>query len=299
MTIRELDLERDADEAVALVLETSPFGVTNTEEWVHRRRVIPERARAVSRVATVCGRIVGLLEGRLDFFGSGDLARVSVRVDPEFRRRGIGTELYGLGLEYARAHGSSRAVTAFEESDDGVAFATARGWCEARAETLSTLDPTTVAEAPDPAFDLRPAAELDPHELHNVDEETTHDVPSVEQVESIPYDEWQAFVWDNPLFTREGSFGAVADGRVVAVSLLLANADARRAFSMYTGTLRPYRGRGLAIAVKLASIRWAAANGITQLATNNDETNAAMLAVNRRLGYQPAGRRVEYVLDRV
>jgi hypothetical protein len=31
------------------------------------------------------------------------------------------------------------------------------------------------------------------------------------------------------------------------------------------------------------------------MATNNDETNAAMLAVNRRLGYVPGGRRVEYL----
>jgi len=37
------------------------------------------------------------------------------------------------------------------------------------------------------------------------------------------------------------------------------------------------------------------AHGITQIATRNDETNAPMLAINRRLGYQPAGRRVEYL----
>jgi len=29
------------------------------------------------------------------------------------------------------------------------------------------------------------------------------------------------------------------------------------------------------------------------MATNNDETNAPMLAINRRLGYRPSGRRVE------
>ena len=49
--------------------------------------------------------------------------------------------------------------------------------------------------------------------------------------------------------------------------------------------------------MKLASVRWAAENGITQLVTTNDETNGPMLAVNRRLGYEPAGRRVEYALD--
>ena len=60
-----------------------------------------------------------------------------------------------------------------------------------------------------------------------------------------------------------------------------------------TGTRRAYRGRGLALAVKLASIEWAAANGITRMLTFNDATNAPMLAVNRRLGYEPIGRRVE------
>jgi len=67
--------------------------------------------------------------------------------------------------------------------------------------------------------------------------------------------------------------------------------------SMFTGTRRAYRGRGLALAVKLASINWAAANGITRLLTYNDATNAPMLAVNARLGYQPLGRRVEYLKD--
>jgi len=297
MTVREIDLERDAEQLVALVLKTSPSGVTNTEEWVHRRRSIPERAHSLSRAATSGDRILGFVESGLDFFGSGDLARVGVRVDPEFRRRGIGAELYEIGLDHVRALGAARAATAFEESEAAVAFATARGWREARAEVLSSLDPTKVTQVLDGSFDIRPAADLDPRELHAVDEEATRDVPAVEPIGAIPYEEWRAFVWDNPLFARGGSFGAVVDGRVAAVSLIVANPAAGRAFSTFTGTLRPYRGRGLALAVKLASVRWAAAHGITQMVTNNDERNAPMLAVNRRLGYQPAGRRVEYLLE--
>jgi GNAT superfamily N-acetyltransferase len=297
MTIREIDLVRDGEQAVALVIETSPFGVTNTEEWTHRRRSMPARARSLTQVAVVDGRIVGLVDASLDFFGSGDLGRLGVRVAPAFRRRGIGSALYDSGLAHIATLGARQAAAAFEESEEGVAFATARGWREARGESLSSLDPTTVTEAPDPALDIRPARELDPRELHAVDEEATRDMPSLEELEAIPYDEWRAFVWDNPLFSREGSFGVVVDGRVASLSLIRASLEAARAFSMFTGTLRPYRGRGLALAVKLASIRWAAANGITQLVTTNDETNAPMLAVNRRLGYRPAGRRVEYVLD--
>jgi RimJ/RimL family protein N-acetyltransferase len=67
---------------------------------------------------------------------------------------------------------------------------------------------------------------------------------------------------------------------------------------MFTGTSREHRGRGLARAVKIASARWAAHNGIVQLVTTNDETNASMLAINTRLGYVPAGRRVEYLVER-
>ena len=67
--------------------------------------------------------------------------------------------------------------------------------------------------------------------------------------------------------------------------------------SWMTGTRRAYRGRGLALAVKLASIEWAAANGITRMLTFNDATNAPMLAVNRRLGYEPIGRRVEWLKE--
>jgi GNAT superfamily N-acetyltransferase len=54
-----------------------------------------------------------------------------------------------------------------------------------------------------------------------------------------------------------------------------------------TGTLREYRRRGLARLVKLAAIRWAAENGITALHTDNDSTNADMLALNEHLGYRP------------
>jgi RimJ/RimL family protein N-acetyltransferase len=80
-----------------------------------------------------------------------------------------------------------------------------------------------------------------------------------------------------------------------AVSLLIADEESGRGANMFTGTQRAYRGRGLGLAVKLASIAWAREHGITQIATRNDETNAPMLAINRRLGYVPGGRRVEWL----
>ena len=57
------------------------------------------------------------------------------------------------------------------------------------------------------------------------------------------------------------------------------------------------RGIGRGIAVKLASIAWARENGIREMVTDNDETNAPMLAINRSLGFRPSGRRVEFLRE--
>jgi GNAT superfamily N-acetyltransferase len=122
-------------------------------------------------------------------------------------------------------------------------------------------------------------------------------MPSTEPIDELPYEEWVGHVLEHPLFTAEGSFVAMVDGVAAAVSLLLADEESGRGANMFTGTQRAYRGGGLGLAVKLASIEWARSHGITQIATSNDETNAPMLAINRRLGYQPAGRRVEYLKD--
>jgi GNAT superfamily N-acetyltransferase len=298
MTIRPIEPDRDADQIVALLFATNPTMVTNAAEWLHRRAATPARVRLVSFAAEVNGRIVGSVHAGLDLFGSGELARLDVRVEPTSRRHGIGSELYRLGIEHVLTLDAKRVAASFDETDAGVAFARSRGWEEHRGEVLSTLDPRTVTEPLDRTIEVVSARHLYPRDLHRIDEEATRDMPAVEEIAAIPYEEWLEFVWHNPLFTRDGSFGAVIDGRVSAVSLLLANFEWGRAVSMFTGTSREHRGRGLARAVKIASTRWAADNGITQMVTTNDETNGSMLAINSRLGYKPAGRRVEYLIER-
>ena len=58
-------------------------------------------------------------------------------------------------------------------------------------------------------------------------------------------------------------------------------------YSMMTGVDRAFRGRKIALALKLLIIKYAQNNGISYLRTNNDAENAPMLAVNRKAGYQP------------
>jgi RimJ/RimL family protein N-acetyltransferase len=64
-----------------------------------------------------------------------------------------------------------------------------------------------------------------------------------------------------------------------------------------TATLPEFRRRGLALAVKLAAARWAQANGLERVLTENDERNAGMLAINERLGYRPIYEQTKWALE--
>jgi GNAT superfamily N-acetyltransferase len=89
------------------------------------------------------------------------------------------------------------------------------------------------------------------------------------------------------------------DGRAVAISYTAVDLPRARAANAFTGVLPEQRGQGLARLVKLAVIRHLAEAGVTFLVTENDETNAPMLAVNARLGFRPHGAHYNYVREPV
>ena len=295
-SIREIEIERDAEDLVELTREIDPTAVVTVASYTHRLRTVPERAEGRIWVAELGSRGVGRAQCNRNFFTEGsDTVVLNVAVRRAQRRLGIGGALYETGLRHARALGGGTLLSSFHENPAGVAFASRLGFSLSRAEQLATLDPRSVRDEASGGVDLRPVSSVDPRLVYAVDLEATLDMPQAEAVDDLPYDEWVGHVLEYPGFSAEGSFVALADGVAAAVSLLGADPESGRGHSLFTGTLRAYRGRGLARAVKLASIRWAAANGITTMTAANDETNAPMLAINRRLGYVPAGRRVEYV----
>jgi len=59
------------------------------------------------------------------------------------------------------------------------------------------------------------------------------------------------------------------------------------AYHDMTAVARAWRGRGIALALKRATIGWAIRHGLAYLETGNDPDNAPMRAVNARLGFRP------------
>jgi RimJ/RimL family protein N-acetyltransferase len=89
----------------------------------------------------------------------------------------------------------------------------------------------------------------------------------------------------------------LAGERPVALAFLLVNPEAGVAVNEMTGTLKEYRGRGLARLAKLAAIRWAAEEGFHEIGTGNDSENAPMLALNQSLGYEVKWRRAFFAKE--
>jgi RimJ/RimL family protein N-acetyltransferase len=58
--------------------------------------------------------------------------------------------------------------------------------------------------------------------------------------------------------------------------------------------LRAYRGRSLALALKLRGIAYARSRGMAEIQTVNDMANAPMLALNRKLGFVQTGANIRY-----
>ena len=290
MQIREAR-ETDTAAIVRLTADANPNMVMTQESWLHRRRTEPARVRALQLVAEIEGEVVARAQAGLEAHTTAPGAAYgSVVVDPAHRRCGIGSALLERLEQHLDQLAAATWTTTIFENDDGIAFARHHGFRDERSAVASAVDPRTV-ELPLPqGVTLVPARELGPEAVFEIDSAGMLDEPRPNPPAPMPFAEWRADLWDEPSFTAEGSFVAVADRTAAAIALLFIAPELGRAVNAFTATMPQFRGRGFALAAKIATMRWAAANGITRVSTANDDTNAPMLAINARLGYEPLGR---------
>jgi GNAT superfamily N-acetyltransferase len=209
-------------------------------------------------------------------------------------------ELLAPCSDFARAAGFKELrVCAWERETELVELLEGRGWAITERAIDVQLD---VTAAPDDAAPLPVGIQLTTlaerpelaHAVWEVLSMSVADIPGDAPEVVLPFEEWE-LERRGPLHRDDTLFIALIDGAVAGFTELEFQELVMRsgvAWHGFTAVHPAFRGRGVAHAVKRASIAWARTHGIRYLRTENEERNAPMRHINARLGYLPVPGRV-------
>jgi GNAT superfamily N-acetyltransferase len=301
LSLRTADLTTDAPAMARLLSLTMPEAVTADQvaEWWRPRE---NEIRSTTVALNSAGQVIGLADVESLTWKRAGLFRMRVIVATEWRKQGIGKQLYGEALRFACTHKASALQSSVKDTDAAaLRFAEQRGFAIDRHTFESVLDLSRFDEsafaggveqlqAAGFRFLSLAAAEMDVEQaqrkLYALNRETGLDNPGNDG--TFPsYDAFRQNVFEASWFRPDGQILAADGERWVALAAIALSPQHNSAYNAFTGVDREYRGRGLAYAVKLLAIRWAKQSGALLMRTDNDSQNGPMLAVNRKLGYQP------------
>jgi mycothiol synthase len=285
--------ERDLAAIVAVVNVVTPERGTDLDELRWSKRTYPGGVRFLAE--TPDGRAVGTASvGRIYVFPPEYEGYWSdIAVLPEVRRRGLGGALLTAVSDVARADAKTTLhVPASEARPDGIAFLTRRGFTEhdrsksVRLELRDLHLPPVASPEGVRLVTLRQRPDLVPA-IHALAVEVIPDIPG-ETMAAGDLAEFRARDIDRPGVPPDGFVIALDEGGEVLgyANVLIDPGRPTVGYHALTAVRDAARGRGIGAALKRAVIDWAVAAGLEALEADNDEVNAPMRAINRRLGYR-------------
>jgi len=295
--------EREEDYARVARLLSMGYAEPVSEAQVREWRMNQPAGRISLRLVAedAAGEVLGYAHALRDEW-EGPVGWLHVAVDPEARRQGIGTRLYDHVAAFVQTHGSTQPRAEVRETlaTDGMPFAERRGFHRKRHIFESALDLVAFDEAPFAAnlahvegagIRFRSLAELGDtagarRKLHAFNEAVAMDIPG-RDVPPRPYEAFAKQIFEATWFRPEGQIVSLDGETWIGLAAAGIFSETHSAYNLMTGVLPAYRGRGVAQALKVLAIRFAHRSGATLIRTNNDSENGPMLAVNRKLGYQP------------
>lgn len=288
MIIRAMDPQRDIDGFLRVSHQVDPFPRTPAE-WFERVRLAEPDAFRRHLVGEVGGEIVA--NGALmdsDLHANGIMARLVV--DAAHRRRGHGAALAAALEALLRERDRPPAVVSVRLGDDDDV---SRAWAERRGFHVhshgirSRLDLATFDAAAHRAVVDRALAagyRFEPPD----DDDRLYDLYAA-LVRDVPDDfdppSREAFDRQTRLQRDVARLVATHASGWAGVALL-SPAGADGAWNAFTGVRSEHRGHGVATALKVLTADQARRAGRAWIETFNHAHNAAMLAVNRALGYR-------------
>jgi len=244
--------------------------------------VEPDRVLTAKEAANGNGRSFLHEAGGFAFVGPSSVTGSAfgmVRVHPDARGRGIGSALLEAVRAETRALGRDSVWGRVRDSAS-LPFAANRGFAEVTREVVVLRE-----VRPGDGEIAAGVVELGDEHLSGAYEVSVECIPEIHGSlpgEAPPYDEWL----ERELHQSAVAFAALEDGAVVGYARLHETGLPHRLEHGLTAVRRSHRRRGLATALKRAQIQWAADHGYRELVSDMVEGNAAMRAVNERLGYR-------------
>lgn len=217
------------------------------------------------------------------------------------RGQGVGTALFNDALSFAEGRGAQSYQSEVRDNDEiAMRFAAQRGFVVNRHLYESELDLPGFDETPFVGVIAALQAEgirfysmaeagdtqAERRKLHAVNRETAFDIPGWAG-DWMNFEDFEKLVCGSVWYRPAGQIVAADGDQVIGLSAVRILQDEGMSYNLMTGVLRPYRGRGIATALKLLAIRYARGEGMKTMRTDNDSLNGPMLAVNRKLGYRP------------
>ena len=293
----------DAHRASALLQATFEDGLNTAAGVRYRMRSALPTDRMGYWKAERDGELIGWAYAGLNTFAPTDTAGFAgIVVASGARRGGVGAALWESVSAHIDAIGVRRLVAHSEADDDSMRFPRTRGFALTATQTSLAVDPRTIARPTSlpPGVELRPFRSFvdDPEPVYNADRESILDEPGAEDFSGVTFETWLRHHWEHPDSDRDLGLVVLVDGEIAGMTFLMTDRERGRALNGGTGVRRAYRGRGLGLLMKQSSLAAAAEVGIVRVVTQNDETNAPMIAINERLGYKPISSGHSWVLER-
>lgn len=304
------DVDHEAIVAIARAIEPDDYvSVADVRDWDDIQR---RAARMFARWMTyVDGAVVGSVYVGESPWLARTMMIVNVMVHPEHQRKGYGRTLLDHAEATAAEHGAEKLLGWTRESRPrAMRFLEQAGFRENDREWQSTLglrhfDPaawqSTIDRVTASGIRIIPIATLAEErsdwkrDLHRLYVRLEADVPTKFPVLEMPFEDFEAMTLGRRLLA-DGFLVAMHGDRLIGLTEpQLVDDDPTAIAQEMTGVRREYRGRGIATALKAMTAIWATSSGYTSIRTDNAQSNAGMLAVNDRLGFERDHATIEYL----
>jgi GNAT superfamily N-acetyltransferase len=270
--------------------------------YLYQRLVVEENGRLLA-VASYNETPWSYLPGKYQW---------QILVHPDQERWGIGSAVYEhiqLALQQREPAPTLIVTMTREDKPQSIRFLQKRGYQQTMRWLVSQLDVTQFEAARFAGLRQKLAnegivirtlpeqIEIDPgwqRAIYDLDWQLTLDEPSPQPPTRLPFEQYVHDFIEAHYVILEAWWVALHNGRYIGMTQLNRNQHDPNGFETgFTGTLRDYRRRGLATALKAIAIEYAQQQGAQTILTGNEENNP-MYQLNVKLGFRSITAELSY-----